>query len=158
MSVHAIVTLAPHRRALWRASLSLLTLLVILCCASGTASISMAAPGAAIDLNTADAATLARGLLGIGDSRARAIIEHRRRHGPFRSVDELALVKGIGPKTVERNRGRLRVTGVEGAAAAGAASPRTRSNAGAVAPRVRAARGPSGDEPIIMEGLPRDGG
>lgn len=62
-----------------------------------------------VNLNTADAATLARDLEGIGESKARAIVEHRTRNGAFRSVDELALVKGIGPKTLELNRSRLRV-------------------------------------------------
>jgi competence protein ComEA len=73
--------------------------------------VSGAAPAQSVDLNTADAATLSRDLLGIGETRARAIVEHRRRHGPFRSVDELALVRGIGPKTVDRNRARMRVSG-----------------------------------------------
>lgn len=71
-----------------------------------------------VNLNTADAATLARDLEGIGESKARAIVEHRRRNGAFRSVDELALVKGIGPKTLELNRPRLRV-GPAAAAATG---------------------------------------
>jgi competence protein ComEA len=62
-----------------------------------------------VNLNTADAATLARDLEGIGESKARAIVEHRTRNGAFRSIDELALVKGIGPKTLELNRSRLRV-------------------------------------------------
>jgi competence protein ComEA len=73
--------------------------------------VSGAAPAQSVDLNTADVATLSRDLLGIGETRARAIVEHRRRHGPFRSVDELALVRGIGPKTVDRNRARMRVSG-----------------------------------------------
>jgi competence protein ComEA len=75
-----------------------------------------------INLNTADAATLAREMDGIGESKARAIVEHRQRNGAFRSVDELALVKGIGGKTVEANRPRLTVAGgatVKGRAAAG---------------------------------------
>ncbi|MFM8517587.1 MAG: ComEA family DNA-binding protein, partial [Nevskiaceae bacterium] len=74
---------------------------------------------ALVNLNTADVVTLARDLEGIGESKARAIVEHRKRNGAFRSVDELALVKGIGPKTLELNRSRLRV----GAGAPQAASP-----------------------------------
>jgi len=62
-----------------------------------------------VNLNTADAATLARDMDGIGETKARAIVEHRKSKGAFRSVDELALVKGIGSKTVERNRSRLTV-------------------------------------------------
>jgi competence protein ComEA len=71
-----------------------------------------------VDLNTADATTLSRELKGIGDSRARAIVEHRRQHGPFKTVDELVLVKGIGPRVVEQNRANLRVSRAPGAAPA----------------------------------------
>ena len=63
----------------------------------------------AIDLNAADASTLAREMRGIGESKARAIVEYRRLHGPFRSIDDLALVKGIGARTIELNRAKLRV-------------------------------------------------
>jgi competence protein ComEA len=62
-----------------------------------------------VNINTADAATLARELKGIGLKRAQAIVEYRREYGPFRSADELALVKGIGPKAIEANRADIRV-------------------------------------------------
>jgi competence protein ComEA len=62
-----------------------------------------------VNINTADAATLARELKGIGEARGKAIVQYRTEHGPFRSIDELALVKGIGPKVIERNRALLRV-------------------------------------------------
>jgi len=62
-----------------------------------------------VNINTADAATLARELKGVGEARAQAIIEHRTQHGPFRSADELALVKGIGQKVVDQNRANIRV-------------------------------------------------
>jgi competence protein ComEA len=74
-----------------------------------------------INLNTADVATLAREMEGIGEAKARAIVEHRQRNGAFKSVDELALVKGIGAKTLAVNRPRLTV----GTAAAAKTSPRT---------------------------------
>jgi len=77
--------------------------------AFGLAFYAQPSPAQGVDLNTADVATLSRELSGIGESRARAIIDHRQRHGPFRSVDELALIRGIGPKTIERNRARIRV-------------------------------------------------
>ncbi|MGM8910324.1 ComEA family DNA-binding protein [Psychrobacter sp. 1U1] len=48
-------------------------------------------------------------LNGIGSSKAQAIILYRDMFGDFKSVDELAKVKGIGAKTVEKNRGRLSV-------------------------------------------------
>jgi len=61
-----------------------------------------------VDVNTADAKTLAKELDGIGMAKAQAIVEHRKANGPFKSAEELARVKGIGSKTVELNRANLR--------------------------------------------------
>ena len=81
-----------------------------------------AAYAAPVDINSADAATLARELKGVGDAKAATIVEYRRTHGGFKTVDDLALVKGIGAKLVERNRADLRlgrfVPGAGGAAGA----------------------------------------
>jgi competence protein ComEA len=60
-----------------------------------------------VDINTADAEMLAAAIDGVGERKARAIVEYRRQHGPFRSVDELVEVKGIGLSTVENNRAGL---------------------------------------------------
>jgi competence protein ComEA len=62
-----------------------------------------------VNINTADARTLAKELSGIGLSRAQAIVEYREKNGPFKSVDDLAKVKGIGMKVVEQNRVNIRV-------------------------------------------------
>jgi competence protein ComEA len=62
-----------------------------------------------VNINTADAATLSRELRGIGAKRAQAIVDYRKAHGPFRSADELALVKGIGPAAINQNRADIRV-------------------------------------------------
>ncbi len=43
-------------------------------------------------------------LPGVGRTRAAAIVLHRVRYGPFRSVDDLTKVDGLGPATVERLR------------------------------------------------------
>jgi competence protein ComEA len=56
-----------------------------------------------LDLNRATGAEL-RLLPGLGDTLARRVEEHRRAHGPFRSVDDLRKVGGIGPVTLERLR------------------------------------------------------
>ncbi len=69
----------------------------------------MAALAGPVDLNSADAPTLARELDGIGLSRAKAIVEYRERNGKFRSVDEMLNVKGIGPQVLEKNKGNLQV-------------------------------------------------
>ena len=57
-----------------------------------------------VDLNTADAATLARELKGIGPARAEAIVAWREANGPFKSAEDLVLVQGIGARVVEDNR------------------------------------------------------
>lgn len=62
-----------------------------------------------LDLNQADALTLARELSGVGEAKARAIVAYREAHGPFQSVDELLEVKGIGVAILEKNRARLQV-------------------------------------------------
>ena len=62
-----------------------------------------------VDINTADAATLAKELDGVGLARAKAIVEYRERHGKFKSVDEMLNVKGIGPAVIEQNKANLQV-------------------------------------------------
>lgn len=61
-----------------------------------------------ININTADANALAE-LNGVGPSKAAAIIEHRKQHGPFKSVEQLADVKGIGDALIAKNRDRISV-------------------------------------------------
>ncbi len=68
-----------------------------------------------VNINTADVATLDRVLLNIGPAKAQAIVAHRKAHGAFRSLEQLALVKGIGLKTVEKNRDRIVIGGVAAA-------------------------------------------
>lgn len=63
-----------------------------------------------VDINSADASTLAAGINGVGEKRAMAIIEYREANGPFRSVDELTKVNGIGSKLLEMNRDNLTVS------------------------------------------------
>lgn len=58
-------------------------------------------PGAVLDLNRATIAEL-DALPGIGPVLARRIVEHRERHGPFRSPEELLAVRGIGPRSLAR--------------------------------------------------------
>ena len=66
-----------------------------------------------VDVNTADAETISAELKGIGMVKARAIVEYRTKHGPFRSADDLTLVKGIGERTVEINRSDIKVSAPE---------------------------------------------
>ena len=62
-----------------------------------------------ININSADSETLVDQLVGIGPSKAMAIIRYRQKHGPFKTINALAEVKGIGLKTVEQNRSRIMV-------------------------------------------------
>ena len=65
-----------------------------------------------VNVNTADAATIDRVLLNVGPAKAEAIVAHRKANGAFRSMEQLALVKGIGLKTVEKNRDRIQLDSV----------------------------------------------
>ena len=68
-----------------------------------------------VNINSADAATIAGELKGIGPAKAAAIVEYRQKHGQFRSVDELAQVKGVNQKLIDRNRNDLRLSGAPSA-------------------------------------------
>jgi competence protein ComEA len=60
-----------------------------------------------LDINSADAATIAAALDGVGLTKARDIVAYREMFGNFHSLDELMEVKGIGVATVEKNRRRI---------------------------------------------------
>lgn len=62
-----------------------------------------------VNINTADAAAIAAAMKGIGLAKAEAIVAYRQTHGSFKSLDQLAEVKGIGLKTIDKNRDTLTV-------------------------------------------------
>ncbi|MCB1706652.1 MAG: ComEA family DNA-binding protein [Halioglobus sp.] len=62
------------------------------------------AAAAKVNINTADAQTLAANLKGVGESRAAEIVRYRESFGAFDSVEELVEVKGIGSSTLDMNR------------------------------------------------------
>jgi competence protein ComEA len=64
-------------------------------------------PDNRVNINTADAETLALALDGIGMAKAQEIIVYREQNGDFKTVDELQNVRGIGKATLERNRSRI---------------------------------------------------
>jgi competence protein ComEA len=88
-------------------------------------------PVETVDLNTADAVTLARVLNGVGPAKAEAIIAFREANGPFQHIDELVKVKGIGLRTVDLNRA---VMIVEPATPAAAPLPAAQPGAPAARP------------------------
>ena len=64
---------------------------------------------AAVNVNQADAATIAEELKGVGLSKATAIVAYREKNGPFKTIEQLTEVKGIGLKTVEKNRQEIKL-------------------------------------------------
>ena len=65
-------------------------------------------PRGKVDVNSADASLLET-LPGIGETRAQAIIRHRKEHGPFKRVDDIVAVPGIGSATLEGLRDLVEV-------------------------------------------------
>jgi competence protein ComEA len=80
---------------------------------SGLILSAAAAWAGPVDINTADATTLARELNGVGPARAQAIVAYRNEHGPFKSVDDLRLVKNMPQKIIDSNREMLRMDGAK---------------------------------------------
>ncbi len=82
-------------------------LAALLLALSATALAVDDAAAQAVNINTADASTMARALKGVGQSRAEAIVQYRNEHGKFMDIYELTNVKGIGEHTVEMNEKRI---------------------------------------------------
>ncbi len=57
-----------------------------------------------VNINTANAENIAENLKGIGAKKADAIVKFRKDNGKFKAIEELDQVKGIGAKTIEKNR------------------------------------------------------
>jgi len=68
---------------------------------------SLLASAGPVNINTADVSTLTKEMQGIGKTRAEAIVAYREKNGPFKSIDELTQVDGIGHRTVEKNRDNI---------------------------------------------------
>lgn len=63
---------------------------------------------AAVDINTATVTQL-ESVNGIGPKKAEAIVEYRKKNGPFKSVDDLENVKGLGKASIDKMRGEISV-------------------------------------------------
>ncbi len=63
--------------------------------------------GEQVDINRADAETIAMVLDGVGLTKAEAIVDYRESNGDFKTVDDLLLVSGIGEVTVRNNAGKI---------------------------------------------------
>ena len=83
-----------------------LTRTIFSACLLAMSSLSFAGPA---NVNTADAKTIAKELHGVGAAKAEMIVAYREANGPFTNADQLRQIKGIGKKTVERNREYIRL-------------------------------------------------
>jgi len=83
--------------------------------ATGTAPAAGDEP--VVNINTASAAEIG-GLNGIGDAKAKGIVEYREKNGPFKSVDDLRKVHGIGDKLLDKLRSHVTVGPLAAAPAA----------------------------------------
>ena len=94
-------------------SITFLSLVVVLFLHANTAHSAEKDPVVAsvtqVNINTADAETIASTLKGIGLKKAQAIVEYRENFGPFHDVEELLEVKGIGKSTLEKNVNKMLV-------------------------------------------------
>ena len=99
-NIHSAIHSDPHR-ALRRSVQALIAILLL-------PALAWAGP---VDINKADAATIAKELKGIGMSRAQAIVAYREKNGAFKSASDLTKVKGVGTKVLEQNRGNIQVEG-----------------------------------------------
>jgi len=70
---------------------------------------SMANDDVSVNINSADAETIASVLVGVGVEKAKAIVAYREQHGQFYVAEELTAVKGIGKSTVLKNEARIRI-------------------------------------------------
>ncbi len=70
---------------------------------------SVAAAAGPVNINTASVEQLTE-LNGVGEAKAKAIVAYRDEHGAFKSIEQLANVKGIGLKTVEKNRDMISIS------------------------------------------------
>ena len=83
------------------------TLLFTLILLTSSSAMSAQDPAEKININTANAEQIETSMTGIGESKAKAIVEYRTSHGKFKTIQELENVDGIGMKTVERNKDKI---------------------------------------------------
>jgi competence protein ComEA len=82
------------------------------CLLAAMMALTFAVPAfAAVDINKADAVTLAKELKGVGPAKAKAIVEYRTKNGSFKSADDLLKVKGFGEHLLQQNRGNIQLSG-----------------------------------------------
>ena len=63
-----------------------------------------------VNINTADANSIARELQGVGIAKAQAIVDYRAKNGDFAAPEDILNVKGIGQSILEKNKNDILVT------------------------------------------------
>ena len=89
---------------------------------------------AQVDINSANAEAIADALHGIGLKKAQAIVADREKNGAFKSAEDLGRVKGIGDKTIAKNKADIVVGGGVGAPAPAPAPTQTLPTAAPATP------------------------
>jgi competence protein ComEA len=74
----------------------------------GSGRAASKAPAGVVNINTASAADL-EGLPGIGAKTAARIVEYRQKNGPFKKIEELMNVRGVGEKNFLKLKGQITV-------------------------------------------------
>jgi len=67
-----------------------------------------------VNINKADAKTISQSLKGIGIIKANAIVKYRKKNGPFKTLNDLTNVPGVGKKIVKKNARNLNLSGSVG--------------------------------------------
>ncbi len=75
----------------------------------GLSLLTISAFAKEVNINSASAEEIAKAVKGVGKARAEAILAYRKTHGPFKTIDDLVKVKGIGKATVQKNKDQLAV-------------------------------------------------
>ena len=75
--------------------------------------LSFSALAEPVNINKASAEEIAASLDGVGDKKAQEIVKYRKQNGSFKSIDELGNVKGIGDKTLAKNRNNIKLKGTK---------------------------------------------
>jgi competence protein ComEA len=106
-------TLKPNQENDMKTKHLLIQVLTMLCLCWGLQATAeekkpVEEPAITVNINNADAETLAQRLVGIGLTRAQAIVQYRETHGRFYSAEELSAVTGVGMATVLKNADRIR--------------------------------------------------
>jgi competence protein ComEA len=87
-----------------------------------------------VNINTADATALAKALNGVGPAKAKAIVSYREKNGPFKTVDQLAMVEGITQKLIDKNRSDIKLGADKASGTQPAGQPAAKTAKPATAP------------------------